>query len=318
MERIRVDTDKLKEKSKEFETSAGVFSKAGNEILTVAAGLPSYDGQLSTPARAAALEINRQSQDLHRSFMNISQSLTKTAQAFEEVDNQTVEILRGNSELISNAPIYGGPGGENYVPKKQGGNHDLGYDDYGDYIIVWKNGESQTIIITNENRSWVEKYEKDVDDYCKYLAEFLETLRDLMLRGLGIGQIVLILVILVTLALISPEIMAYLIVSLGIDPELLGRIMENAQELVVHFIGEDVDNLEEKLASLLDPLDPNKYLNDIKNLLQYGQGASQALSDAENDWNALVPTPTPSGPTLVPVPTPSTPTPTQTPTPPKP
>jgi uncharacterized protein YukE len=105
MERIRVDTDKLKEKSKEFETSAGVFSTAGAEILTVAAGLPSYDGQLSTPARAAALEINRQSQDLHRSFMNISQSLTKTAQAFEEVDNRTIVTINKSEIEISKTPI---------------------------------------------------------------------------------------------------------------------------------------------------------------------------------------------------------------------
>lgn len=110
MERIRVDTDELKTKSKAFETSAGVFAQAGKDILAYAASLPSYDGQLSTPARAAALEINRQCQDVHSSYLNDAQSLARTAQAFADVDNQTVDVFGENTALMSNAPIYGGPG----------------------------------------------------------------------------------------------------------------------------------------------------------------------------------------------------------------
>jgi hypothetical protein len=51
MERIKVDTTILKEKSKVFKTSAGVYAQCGSEILNLVAGLPSYDGQLSGPAR---------------------------------------------------------------------------------------------------------------------------------------------------------------------------------------------------------------------------------------------------------------------------
>lgn len=116
MERIRVDTDELKTKSKAFETSAGVFAQAGKDILAYAASLPSYDGQLSTPARAAALEINRQCQDVHSSYLNDAQSLARTAQAFADVDNQTVDVFGENTALMSNAPIYGGPGGEVIPP----------------------------------------------------------------------------------------------------------------------------------------------------------------------------------------------------------
>jgi hypothetical protein len=315
-DRIRVDTDELKTKSKALETSAGVFAQAGKDILAYAASLPSYDGQLSTPARAAALEINRQCQDVHSSYMSDSQSLARTAQAFADVDNQTVDVFGENTALLSESPLYGGPGGE-VAPNKRGGNYNfLGYEDYGDYVILWKNGEPHTIIVTDENRAMVEKYEKDVDDYCKNLADFLATLRDLMLQGMGIAQIALLICVLVALGFISMEIVGFLILSLGISAELLGSAMDNAKDLVAHFFGEYGDDLAEKLGSLFNPADPNKYVNDIKNLMQYGQAATQAYDDAQSDWNALVPTPTPSGPTAVPAETP--PTPNQTPTPPAP
>jgi hypothetical protein len=103
MKRIRVNTEELKDKSKAFESSAGVFSEAGKELMAFVAGLPSYDGQLSPPARAAALEINRQCQDLHDGFMSDSQSLAKTALAFENVDKQTINILESAQGDIANA-----------------------------------------------------------------------------------------------------------------------------------------------------------------------------------------------------------------------
>ncbi len=95
MERIRVDTDKLKDHSKVFESSAEVFAQAGKDILNFAATLPSYDGQLSTPARAAALEINRQCQELSACLSSDAQSLAKTAKAFEDVDQETINAFDG-------------------------------------------------------------------------------------------------------------------------------------------------------------------------------------------------------------------------------
>ena len=116
MERIRVDTDELKTKSNALETSAGIFAQAGKDILAYAASMPSYDGQLSTPARAAALEINRQCQDVYSLYLNDAQSLARTAQAFADVDNQTVDVFGENTALLSESPLYGGPGGEVIPP----------------------------------------------------------------------------------------------------------------------------------------------------------------------------------------------------------
>ena len=105
MDRIRVNTEELRQKSKEFESSAEAYAQVGKDILSFVGGLPSYDGQLSTPARAAALEINRQCQDLHGSYTNISQSLARTAQAFEEADNQAVDTFTINQLEISKTPM---------------------------------------------------------------------------------------------------------------------------------------------------------------------------------------------------------------------
>jgi hypothetical protein len=316
MERIRVDTDELKTKSKAFETSAGVFAQAGKDILAYTASLPSYDGQLSTPARAAALEINRQCQDVHSSYMSDSQSLARTAQAFADVDNQTVDVFRENTALMSNAPIYGGPGGENDAPKKQGGNPDLlSYKDYGDYVIIWKFGEVHTIFVTDENRPLVEKYEKDVDEYCKDLAELLETIQGMILRGMDTTTLVCLLLILIGLGVIAGEILGAVLTALHVAPE----IIEAARALLHEYEAvRDLADFEdyEKLAGIIDPENPAQWFDDIKNISQEAKATGQAFFNAESDWNALVPAPTLSGPTPVPAPTP--PTPTQTPTPPAP
>jgi uncharacterized protein YukE len=108
MERIRVDSDELKAKSKAFETSAGIFAEAGKEILAVAAALPSYDGQLSGPARAAALEINKQCQDIHTALTTDADSLMRIAKAFEETDLQTIQLFSGYQNTISRSVSLSG------------------------------------------------------------------------------------------------------------------------------------------------------------------------------------------------------------------
>jgi uncharacterized protein YukE len=100
MERIKIDTDLLKEKSKVFETSAGVYAQAGSELLSFVAGLPSYDGQLSGPARATALEVNRQCQELYDCYLNDAKSLVKTAQAFEDVDNSVIKNMNDLTNIL--------------------------------------------------------------------------------------------------------------------------------------------------------------------------------------------------------------------------
>ena len=103
--RIRVDTDDLKAKAKDYQSAADSFGKAGDDILSVALSLPSYDGQLSGPARAAGYEIQRQSREVQAGLAGDAQSLQRSAQAFEAVDNEAIDGFGASqASLIAYAP----------------------------------------------------------------------------------------------------------------------------------------------------------------------------------------------------------------------
>ncbi len=161
MARIRVDTDDLKAKAKDFETAANAFNKAGDEIAAAAMGMPSYDGQLSGPARAAGYEIQRQSREVQALLAGDAQSLQKTAQAFEEANNQAIDAFGQNQELLAS-----------HTPDKlQGidiGNAYLGYRDDGlsETVILCMYGVCN-VIPRKGNELVIADFEKKVDDYVK-------------------------------------------------------------------------------------------------------------------------------------------------------
>jgi hypothetical protein len=102
MTRIRVNTDEIKEKAKDFNIAADAIRKAGDEILSAALSLPSYEGQLSIPARNAGYEIQRQCHELSDNLLNDSIFLSNASKDFENTDNETIKTLVFNtSELIS-------------------------------------------------------------------------------------------------------------------------------------------------------------------------------------------------------------------------
>ncbi len=105
MTRIRVNTEDLKAKAKDFESAAYAFNKAGDDILAAAMAMPSYDGQLSGPARKAGYEIQAGCREIKSGLSSDAESLRKTAQAFEEVDNQTEAVLLSAQSEISDAPF---------------------------------------------------------------------------------------------------------------------------------------------------------------------------------------------------------------------
>jgi hypothetical protein len=178
MERIRIDTDELKAKSKAIETSAGVFSQAGKDILAYAAGLPSYDGQLSNPARAASLEINRQCQDVQGSYINDSQSLTRTAYAFEEVDKSAVEGLatltsglKGSVFITTQTSV---PSSIAQFSTRSGGIPGVfGWTDDGKTVTLFLFGHVMILDkskLTEAQLKALEKFEDDIENFYKDLA----------------------------------------------------------------------------------------------------------------------------------------------------
>ena len=167
MKRIRVDTDELKTKARDFEESAGSIARAGDEVLTVAMGLPSYEGQLSTPARAAGYEIQRRSREVQENLNRDAESLTKTAQAFESVDHQAIDGISQSKDLLFSPAALGIKGidiGTSY----------LGYRDDGlsDTVILCMYGICRKIPRAG-NEEAIAEFKNEVDDYERHKADML-------------------------------------------------------------------------------------------------------------------------------------------------
>jgi hypothetical protein len=277
-ERIRVDTDELKNQAIDFETSAGVFARAGKEILTFAAGLPSYDGQLSAPARAAALEINRQCQNLHSSYGSGAESLAKTAQAFEEVDKQTIDMLTDQQTdiLIYNKEILSTQGPS--TPVKAGGRKDvISYEDYGDYVIFWKNSKSIAIYKTDQNRALIQQYEKDVDEFCSLCADIFRIIQDMVMQSLALLP-----AIIMYLGLQGSTIIDYLKTTF---PEFKG-ILESVDKLM-GLLGLDAQDMLKKWGVNIPAFDPLKFGDDTKKLGEDADKANADYADAAKIWDEL-------------------------------
>jgi hypothetical protein len=101
MSRIRVNTEDLKDKAKDFESAAEAFARAGDDIAAAAMAMPSYDGQLSGPARKAGYEIQSQAREMKTALTNDALYLQNAAKDFERVDNQTIDLLALNQDTLS-------------------------------------------------------------------------------------------------------------------------------------------------------------------------------------------------------------------------
>jgi hypothetical protein len=113
MTRIRVDTEQLRSQAASLEFQAEIFQRLGADVLRVASSLPSYDGQLSGPARAAGLEFQHQSQNFQRRLGNLHSSISHTASAFEKVNNETVAAFQNTFTDIRDIQKVGFRFGQN-------------------------------------------------------------------------------------------------------------------------------------------------------------------------------------------------------------
>jgi uncharacterized protein YukE len=141
MARIRVNTEDLKNKAKDFDSAAEALKRAGDDILAAAMAMPSYDGQLSGPARKAGYEIQKQTRELSTALAGDAESLRKTAQAFGAVDNQTIELLDNNLASIKmSTPLYS-PLGPSWETSGIDENFGYAFNIEKDIYIIWLMGE---------------------------------------------------------------------------------------------------------------------------------------------------------------------------------
>jgi uncharacterized protein YukE len=320
MTRIRVNTEELKNKAKDFDSASEALAKAGDEIAALAMAMPSYEGQLSNPARKIGYEIQKQTRELSANFAGDAESLRKTAKAFEDVDNKTQEILNENVAIMLNSPLI-----ENDVVINPVGNDNLGYEDYDDYVIIKRNGERYKIYKNEQNQETIDKYENDIDQYYKDKAIFDALIKDLQSRSGSVYLAGLAIYVLIALGVVSivvwPEIMLSLLTA-GISAELIGRMIENATEIAAEIGHKAEEEISEAIAKIIDPLDPDPIIEDINKLKEINSAMNEDLSKIEQDIKELnlpelSPKPTPS-PSETPTPSPSetpSPNPSETPAP---
>jgi hypothetical protein len=163
MARIRVDTDDLKNRAKNFASAADAFTKAGDDILATAMSLPSYEGQLSGPARAAAYEIQRQNRDIKVNLLVDADSLKNTLLEFEAMDTHTIGVFSQcqDSLLITHSPWV-------FDPIYSKGTSYLGYNwdpNHPDVMIFCMYGVCRMVIVTDQNKDILKNFRDDVDDY---------------------------------------------------------------------------------------------------------------------------------------------------------
>jgi len=163
MARIRVNTDDLRNKAKDFDSAAEAFTRAGDDILAAAMAMPSYDGQLSGPARKAGYEIQSQTRALGAALAGNAKSLRTMAQDFDDVNNQAVDVFTQSQESLLSSGLFG----ISDVWSK--GSAYLGYNhepDNNSYIICMY-CVCRKIIETDENDETILAFKTAVDAYNK-------------------------------------------------------------------------------------------------------------------------------------------------------
>jgi hypothetical protein len=173
MARIRVNTEDLKNKAKDFDSAADAFKRAGDEILTAAMSMPSYDGQLSGPARKMGYEFQKQARELSTVLAGDAESLRKTAQAFEDVDNQTIESLNNNLVSIKMSTPQYSPLGPSWETAGIDENFGYAYSIENDIYIIWFNGQMIRFDHpTGDTLTFLLEFKHLVDDYYDALNSF--------------------------------------------------------------------------------------------------------------------------------------------------
>jgi hypothetical protein len=164
---LRVNTETLRAFAPKYKASADVFGRDGPAILdyiiSLLAAMPDYDGRLQQQARADAEEINAWCKDYSNRLSKNADSLLKTAQAFEDVDNQTVIAFAQNQVPLRYQNVDNGDYGLEGIDV---GTSYLGYRDDGisDTVILCMYGVCKKIV-RKGNEKAIEEFEKNADAY---------------------------------------------------------------------------------------------------------------------------------------------------------
>jgi hypothetical protein len=92
MTRIRVDTELMRTEAARLHTTQTMLLQVEEALARIAASMPSYDGQLSGPSRAAGMEAQSRVRSLANRHDALSQQLHTLAAGFESVDQGPIDL----------------------------------------------------------------------------------------------------------------------------------------------------------------------------------------------------------------------------------
>jgi uncharacterized protein YukE len=239
MTRIRVDTEELRKSAKELAASADNIGRAGDEILAVAMALPSYDGQLSGPARKGGYEIESQMKQIQNKINGDSNSLTWIAESFKKADAEMVAGISLQKLILANINTV--------LQRSSGlvssnGNHTFGYKDFGEYVILWKNGQSNLVYKNDRTRIMLTQYCKRVDDCLKFGQKIVDIYNNMLMQGLAI----------------LPMVFLFLASTYGALVKLLGKTFPQIKAVLI-FTDKMFGLIGKKLSDILEGIDIKTY-----------------------------------------------------------
>jgi hypothetical protein len=102
MPRIRVDTEQLRKEAGVLAEIRRTIHTLGNDIASIVAAMPSYEGQLSGPAHVAGFEAMGRAWAFAGKLGVASETLTRLSWDFEFQDDATVDALYQSQQMLQN------------------------------------------------------------------------------------------------------------------------------------------------------------------------------------------------------------------------
>jgi hypothetical protein len=102
---IKVDTEQLRAMASGYTIRSNSVDVAKNNnsgtIQTIVYRMPAYDGRLQQAVRGDVLDFNKRADEFSNWFKADSASLIKTAEAFEVIDGQTIQVFQQADDGLS-------------------------------------------------------------------------------------------------------------------------------------------------------------------------------------------------------------------------
>ena len=100
---IKVDTEQLRTMASSYTIHSNSVDVAKNNnsgtIQTIIYRMPAYDGRLQQAVKGDILDFNKRADEFSNWFKEDSASLVQTAEAFEVVDGQTIQVFQHADDM---------------------------------------------------------------------------------------------------------------------------------------------------------------------------------------------------------------------------